>query len=490
MESCFRKHKKVGNLFFITCILVIVSCDTGTNSVIPENPEVETTNIYVNQQFGDDGNFGTPDEPFQSIQAAIDYATANYEKTDIFISEGTYSSNYRVSGQPVVKMEEGISIYGGYSNSNWTNRDIDLYKTILIDSSTTGGELDSPNRTIDFKDISANSIIDGFYVYCGTGEINLGIFLVRSSPIIQNNRVHTYDGGLSVCIYNLDNSSPIIRDNIITGDNPSGCFAIYNLEYCSPHIYRNIISGSTSNSTNTDQSIGIYNDVESDSYIYNNLIDGGNGDYSLGIYNDASSPIIRNNTINGGHNTQSYTIALAAGNADITLPLSSPYIENNIIFNSDGLACYGYYDFDRGAPASNRYNNFYNCSDSYSSNNNVSFEPAFIDEDGDDDNLLTIADNNWHLSDSSNILLQEGGINGNHSSELWIFNTDMDLNTRTTQTSSDITGWSIGAYEYISSGVTLNINNRSYVNESSTRLNQIINSDREILTPSVLKVSK
>ncbi len=407
------------------------------------------TTIYVHQANGDDSLLGTKDAPFMTIQAAIDYAKENHSAADIHIAEGVYSANSYAEGKAVVTLADNISIYGGYSNDDWAERDTTQYKTVIRDVSTEGGTFEQTNHVIYAEDVTEGTIVDGLYIYGGNGDVNLTILNRNSSPTIQNNYLYGGDINNTSVVYNI-HSSPIVTDNTIVGQSGNMSYAIYNRDASHPSIMRNKIIGSvyTGPSDGEDQdddtysvaSTGIYNTEKSNPIIANNYIDGGNITYSLGIYSEDSSPIIRNNTINGGNNASYYTMAIAI-NAD-----AHPIIENNIIFNHDGIYTYGYYAFDGLSSSVLQNNNFYNMSETHG--NNYSFDLTFTDLKGADGNILTIEDNDWSLYSYASPELVSNGINGNHPDASWSFDDDISGTLRAPASADNALGWTIGAHEH------------------------------------------
>lgn len=454
---------------FAVTLGCLVDTDGDSNGDDDQKDATPDSAIYVRKSDGDDSYPGSQDEPKKTIQAAIDIAESLYTTADVHVAEGTYSRDYNTDGIPVVLLKEGISIYGGYSDSDWSIRDPLTYITIIKDSSTNDGTSDNVNRAIDSGNgITENTIIDGFKIESGDGEASFAIFNHDgASPTIQNNTICGSSYNNSVAIYNTESSSPIIQKNTIIGGGIGASWGIYNYDSCAPIIHNNKIIGGVDGS----QSIGIHNDTLSSPDIQNNLIDGGNGAYSLGIYNyDSSSPVIQNNTINGGSNNGNWSIGIANFSA-------SSIIQNNIIFTYAGSGRCGFYEFDTSSdPNFLQNNDIFDCPNGlYSdmdgngfltnildvndynkttqdagkpSECNILDNPAFADIDGIDNVISTIEDNDWHLTLSSPDSVKENGINGAHSSLNWGFIVDMDENPRSPLDDSNTTGWSIGAYEY------------------------------------------
>jgi hypothetical protein len=424
--------------------------------------------LYVHEQLGDDANPGTADSPFFSIQAAIDQAVGLDPKPEVHVASGTYGADYRDTGAPAVLLKDGVRLYGGYSAGDWEQRDSELYPTVIEDLSDSGGSLSDPNRALAAEAGTGNgSVVDGFVILGGDGDISFAVFLRDASPQLKN---CTIDGGegtsFSVGIYNLDAASPTIESNTILGGDGDISFGIYNYTNCSPLIESNRIDGAGSGS----QSLAIYNDLFCPAVIRNNLIDGGGGAYSLGIMNFESSPIVRNNTISAGRNSADWSVALFNQTA-------RPVIQNNIVFSIDGLGRIGLYEFDAASdPAALQNNDIFDCPtalyadadgngflltaadlNDYSrttqdivspSENNISDDALLVDIDGADDDPTTPQDNDWALSSASPAEVVLGGLNGAHSSAGWGYTTDFSGALRSPLDDTGIEGWSMGAHEY------------------------------------------
>lgn len=394
-------------IFAITVVLAIMlGCSVDSDGDGDDNQEDTTPpysgDIYVRESDGDDNNPGSQDEPKKTIQAAIDVVDSLYTTADVYVAEGTYVRDYNTDRIPVVLLKEGISIYGGYSDSDWSIRDPLIYITIIKDSSANNGTLANPNRAIDGDGSSTSitdiSVIDGFTINGGGGDYSSAIFNHNgSSPTIQNNVINGGNcDGNSFGILNYECDSLTIQNNTINGgtsNNESSSYAIYNYECSSLNIQNNTLDGGTGGSnsygiynyysSSTIQnniinggaecisSIGIYNHYSSSPMILNNIINGGTGNHSCGINNANSTPTIKNNTIDGGighstcstcgiHNYSSSSIiqnnVIDGGKSGsfshgINNFSSSPVIRNNTILGGNGwISTYGIQIYSASSP--------------------------------------------------------------------------------------------------------------------------------------------
>jgi len=415
--------------------------------------------VYVNINIGSDSNPGTPSEPKKTIQSGIDFAYSHYSIAKVYVAEGTYSVNYH-SGTHII-LRKGISLYGGYSNSDWDLNDPLTYITIISDTSTEGGYTTNPNRAIEGNsNITSNIIINGFTIIGGEGLSSCAIYNDGASLSIENNIIFGGEGSyFSYGIINKNQSTTNIQMNTINGGNGNlSSYGIYTDNQSTTNIQMNRIHGGNPDDPNSS-SFGITINNQSSSNIYNNIIYGGEGkNSSVGIKAITSSDLLRNNTINGGRG-QTYSIGIWISSA-------SPFIENNIIFTSVLNEGYGIYEDESDAdPSSICNNDIFSCNKKYfdadgngeltidqinnynnttqdtssPSNGNISVQPIFADIDGADNDISTLEDNDWRITPASPTIITQGGLNG--VTEGWGFDIDMNSNNRTAY-------WSIGAYEF------------------------------------------
>jgi Bacterial Ig-like domain len=442
---------------------------------------------------GDDANDGTREHPKATIPAAISKAEIlGYDVNlagAVVVSQGTYQVNSAATPATHVRLLEGISLYGGYS-SDFSQRDTETHTTTIEDVSTkVTGDYQNPNRTIEAGNtITSGATVDGFTIQgtqTGAGDYSAAFFNNGGSPILQNNKIHGGEGtkaSIGVLIGNgaapvIENNaidaggggnesdgiaisysgSAIIRGNTIRGGmGTSRGIGIINESAASVILQNNTIIGSE----NSGESYGIWNlTAGSNTIIQNNTIFGGTGTNTWGIYNESgASPTIQNNTIDGGTGT---TLSIGIVNSGAAPSPSNSLIQNNIVFTSPGSGqryCLSEVDF-LSNPGSVENNDLFDCPTAlyrdYPNNNlstidavnaltdtsaggNVSIDPVFVDTDGPDGDISTMADNDWHLSSSSPAspaTVTQGGLDLSGD-----FTTDKDGKTRTVP-------WSMGAYE-------------------------------------------
>jgi len=379
--------------------------------------------VYVSTAIngGNDLNAGTIDSPKATIPAGITEAdNQGYSPGAVVVSEGTYSVDSGAGSATHVVLTEGTSIYGGYS-ADFSQRDPGANVTTIQDMSTAAGSFALPNRAIDAgTGITSATAVDGFTIQGGGGDYSSAIFNHDgAAPTIQNNSLHGGSGGTrSSGILNIA-SSPSVQNNSIDGGNGgTDSFGIYNTN-SSPSVRNNTINGGAG----IQSSVGVLNDSASSSTIQNNTIDGGSGlASSYGISDTDSSPAtIQNNIVfNSGSGT---TVCINESDN------GTDTIQNNDLFDCG--------DYLYVNTLSSQF--FTDISDLNTmqpqAGGNISMNAVFVDADGPDNNINTMADNDWHLSSSSPAGVTQGGLDLSAD-----FTTDKDGVTRTVP-------WSMGAYE-------------------------------------------
>jgi hypothetical protein len=454
--------------------------------------------LYVRS--GSSGD-GTRDNPYGDIQDAVAAADSGEE---IHIAAGTYNT---ASG---ITVNKELALKGGYKADDWNarkylsmdSRDDALYKTAISCTAITGGgSWSNPTFAVDCGSSTVNTtVIEGLTIDGGdTVAYTSGIFC-QGSPLIQRCTVYGGAGTTNAMaiIATATIDGPVIQFCYLNGGDSAdsdyhyGCYIRSSTGSAS--ILNNYIYGG-SNASDTNYGIR----VENASYIVGNIIYGGSGsthangllvfgatilrnnlicagsatNYTSGVYcYDANAdPEISNNTICGG-------IDGIASNAIRLTFNASARIKNNILFSTASSGSYGINESLADAdPSALQNNNIFDCSTALyydnggaqpyitdiadvnnlsdmTSSGNISVDLIgasnyFVDFDGDDDDITTMLDNDWHLTDDAPLNVRGGGLD--LSSD---FTTDYEGVTRTTSSPSgmsnaDAAGWSIGAYEWV-----------------------------------------
>ena len=289
-----------------------------------------------------------------------------------------------------------------------------------------------------------------------SSEISEGVRLDGSSANMATNDIRAYYGSThSMGIHSLNESRPGIWESFIAagGGNYSAGISLDGTNAGRIEAGFNVVFGGTGTWAE-----GIYA-KNMEGIIYTSLIHGGGADAagSRGVRLDGGTPSIENNTIYGGSASTTLPDGTTPSSFGISCEPSQPEIMSNVIFTGGAGAQVGIFNAN-GLASSAAYNLFYNSSgtmalydydtgayveselttleaDLTNFHHNVTGDPAFADDDGADDDIDTMDDNDWHLTAATPASITEGG---------WMSGDDyLDLDgTRRTAP------WSIGAYEY------------------------------------------
>jgi hypothetical protein len=284
-------------------------------------------NVYVNSNDGSNANPGTASEPKADIRTAIELADRYYSTAEVRVSGGVYNVDY--SEDSHVVLVEGISVYGGYSPEDWSNRDPGAYESKIQDSSAiiTGDptpEVDRSRAVACDPGITGATIFDGFTVVGGSGSVSIGFDCSAAEPTIQNNELSGGSGEYTAGL-RIRDASPHVTGNTISGGIAVIASVGVYTNNSSAVVENNDISGGTSDNTDA-----VFN-YQSSPIIKNNRINGGfaNDIASSGVYSFSSSPLITGNTIHGGYGWQ-------AANGIYSSDSSLPVIRNNLVYGGTG----------------------------------------------------------------------------------------------------------------------------------------------------------
>lgn len=155
---------------------------------------------------GNDANPGTIDQPFLTIQAAINAATADDAIiTDVYVVEGIYNED--------ASLADGVGLYGGYGAlaDGKRARDLNTYTTEL--HNVAGIFWVGPTSS------GQESVVEGLLFKSISGSPALAV--MNSSPTLRHNKIYGVDSpSLSVSVYVLaigdsSVSKPTFYDNLI-----------------------------------------------------------------------------------------------------------------------------------------------------------------------------------------------------------------------------------------------------------------------------------
>jgi putative metal-binding protein len=139
---------------------------------------------------GDDSNPGTQAEPFETINAAIAEAESLGTIEEIHISEGLYEEQ--------VVLADGVSLFGGYSESNGWARNVATHVTTISNSVVSSGKIVG----VSGSDIFGVTSVDGLTITTGDassdafGVSNYGVYCNNCNSLtLSNNIIDAGNGG-------------------------------------------------------------------------------------------------------------------------------------------------------------------------------------------------------------------------------------------------------------------------------------------------------
>lgn len=398
--------------------LLLGACNGTSEDPAGSAPQVITL-VFVSAT-GSDADPGTPGLPMATLPAAIAAAaaqiTAGYaDVAEVLVSEGAYMVDSTAGTGTHVVLSEGVSLFGGYSPTNWLAvRDPVAHPTTIADLSGDAGTSSVPKSPLVAPaGITRATRVDGFQIYgsssgtvgysagaylagsptlsgnviyAGTGTTAAyGVYVQNADPLLSGNDLHgststntygiyvnlgaprlagnTIEGGAGTAssygVYTF-NASPELDGNTIDGGASTNNSAGVLNSNGNPQIVNNTISGG-SGGASTSTAVSTYSTALGGPIIRNNVIDGGNANNSVGILIDAKSqpaftpPDVQNNTISGGSaGTFSYAIQLKAGGYGT--------IENNIVFTAGGTNRYCVWELaDNGGAGTLHNNDLFDC---------------------------------------------------------------------------------------------------------------------------------
>lgn len=386
-----------------------------------------------------DSNPGTQEEPLRTIQAGV-MAAVEQGVGAVYVAEGTYSAIYD-DGAEIV-MQDGVSIYGGYSAADWDLRDPDGFPSNIVDNeSSSGNGLVNPSRLVTFPAATGSQTrLDGVTVLATGGGALSGVVFDGGAGALSNSTLRISGGQLATGVAILG-GQPLLEDNRISVDNQFTVVRGVYCEFAAPDLQRNDIRASLSQNT-----LGIdYRECDGD--VSHNLIvaDEPASTHAGGSQSARvdGSPTMTSNTL------VAFPNAGLAGTEGVHIRLdgsqTQPVVANNNFVQVEGIThCIQAADTASLEPTFN--NNNATCDVVYSrsgpfgafidtiaelesefsnASDNVRLEPAFTDAER----------GNWGLPDdgSAPCALTRGGLNLGGT-------TDVVGTSRTDP-------WSIGAYE-------------------------------------------
>lgn len=423
----------------IILVIILVVAGFGCLELERNNPYDKSGSsyeqiVYVSAERGDPSNSGTKEKPLSTIQDGIQKAKTlfiddGYDTAKVYVAEGTYTSDYSGTGNPVINMLDSISVYGGYS-ANFENRDIDDYETVVQDLSAEGGTVDEPNRAVMVEStVTSETILEGFSIVSGGPANYNSSVVIEGNCIIRSNTIRGLDSGYGFYTYGLyiSGGATTIEKSLFTSLNASAnTWGIYTENPNSLLIVNNIILPGSA----VGRTYGIRDNNSTNTRLYNNIIDCGNGSAeAFCVYINESAPKINNNIL-----TNISENGNVRGIYEFTQNTSTPLEVNNNNFWNVHLGTVLYRDNDTAGSTNISSTTLMETSltaEGMSSSSNYDLDPVFNEASG-----------NYHLTPSSPTDIKTSGLDG--ITQDWLFTDDKNGNTRTGNGS---TGWSIGPYE-------------------------------------------
>jgi hypothetical protein len=336
--------------------------DAAGNPVPPVSRSFDIfTGVVFVHPIGNDSNDGTPQAPLATVQAGLDKASAlEYVPGSVLVGAGTYTADYRSTEIPVAALTvDGISLYGGYSATDWSVRDPAVHVTTLQDTSSTGGDTVDPNRAVYVSTaITGATVLDGFTVQGGAGDMSSGAFVegdatlrnnvfqggsgdssngillygTSAAPLLTGNTLHGGSGtSASYGVLALSGPRPILRGNALHGGSGNWSYGLRVMESIATVEQQNTIDGGTGV---VSRGVDLY---DADVTIVDSTISGGGGSGTssrYGIYGGSlATGTVARNSITGGSTptdvSSSYGIWITAG-SDLSID-SNPLIDGGSV---------------------------------------------------------------------------------------------------------------------------------------------------------------
>ena len=165
----------------------------------PEHPDCSRgIRLYVAITGNDESGDGSYDNPFRTIQYAVDVSM--HEDT-VIVENGTYFENVSITAKNIVLA----------SNHLFSNDYADIVSTII-----DGG---SAGRNIFLYFCWGDMVVDGFTIRNGNASSGAGILSSLSDNIIRNNIItQNFSSGIGGGGIYVIHSNSIITENVITGN--------------------------------------------------------------------------------------------------------------------------------------------------------------------------------------------------------------------------------------------------------------------------------
>lgn len=418
--------------------------DTAEISVEP------VTSIFISISTGNDSTgTGTSTNPYQTFAHAL-----SQSPTKIYAAAGDYDI-----ATPIA-LSTGISIYGGYSPSDWS-RNIQQNITRISDISSTIGSSSSPASPICITGGSPE--LNGLFINGqSSGTYCAAVLITGGSPSINMCSMNSESGSLQTYGIKIHNSDVNIRDSVIKCGSAAGTFQnSWGIEFTSSSMHTLNLFNSTVSAIRgalETSTVRMTTTVSAALYMYNNLL-------TVKTSTGNTRGLILDGHIIGNTNNNTFIVSNTSPSGSsygvfVLFNLPSSFIFDNNIIDASGnaLAQYCIYNSYAYFMTECRSNLFYvsgaspyyfkDTSTVYSWTTAGTFFGFFGSSSGNiSGDPLFASSGDYHLKDASPA--KNAGLNGLTQSPAWpnfpvnasSQPIDLDQNIRPSG------GWSIGAYQ-------------------------------------------
>lgn len=291
--------------------------------------------VYVHPS-GNPGATGTRSDPFDTLGEAITAADAGYTTAAVLVAAGTYTVDSSSGTLSHVQLAEGISLYGGYSATDWSVRDVAAHETSIVDSGTDSLLTSDPNRALEAAaGVTGETVVDGFTITGASGgSYSAGVFVDAASPTVRHCTINGGAGSNKSYGVYTNNAEPTLSDNTIdggTGGSESYGLYLFSNASHAPVVSGNDIDGGVSTITR-----GVYMNFGAAVVRGNTIYGGSAASGSSGILDSNGAATIAGNDIDGGITSST---GVTTG-ITVTLASATPMIVNNTIFGGSPSGSY------------------------------------------------------------------------------------------------------------------------------------------------------
>jgi len=257
-------------------ILKIVFAD-GSSRIYRFEVNIESQNFVYVSSAGSTGASGSQKNPLNSLEEALTLAVSKH-LPEIRMSAG----NYSLSGNLLI--DQNITIRGGYSSADWSDRSFQspservnpTYQTIISTVSSSSGSANEPLGTLIYKgsSVGSSSRLEGVFINAGSGggDITCAVSVLDgASPVLLFSDFLGNTTSIGCGIFVKD-SSPSIYSSVIKGQATSGSSGLFVIDG-NPEVVSCLIS-SDDGSVPTEGSGIDLDGISPEGRYFNNFITG------------------------------------------------------------------------------------------------------------------------------------------------------------------------------------------------------------------------